>query len=136
MTMMMTTKPQTFTAPDGTEMAVLPMDDYNRLVAAAEMAEDVAAYDEAKRALDAGEDELIPFEMTERMAAGESPVRVWREHRGLKATELAARAGLSPSYLSQIESGQRDGTFAIMAAIAAALDVTLDDLAPANPAAD
>ena len=44
--------------------------------------------------------------------------------------QLADRAGISPSYLSQIESGKRDGSFTTIAMIARALDIDLDDLAP------
>jgi hypothetical protein len=48
---------------------------------AAEMPADVEAYDAAKRRLARGEDELIQLEITERRLAGESAVKVWREHR-------------------------------------------------------
>jgi len=43
-------------------MAVIPLAEYERLVEAAEDSADVRAYDEAKRRLAAGEDELIPAE--------------------------------------------------------------------------
>lgn len=42
---------------------------------------------------------------------------------------LAAAAGISAAYLSQIEGGRREGTLSTMAAIARALGVRLDDLA-------
>jgi transcriptional regulator with XRE-family HTH domain len=57
-------------------------------------------------------------------------VRVWREHRGLTVEKLAKAAGISQPYLSQIETGRRDGTFKVMAALARALKIDLDDLAP------
>lgn len=72
----------------------------------------------------------VPATVAHRIADGESPVRVWRENRGLKAVALARAAGISPAYLSEIETGKKDGTFRTMAAIAHVLNVSLDDLAP------
>src|SRR5690606_40899408 len=48
----------------------------------------------------------------------------------MKAIELARAAGMSAPYLSEIETGKKDGTFRTMAAIARVLSVSLDDLAP------
>ena len=121
--------PQIIKSPSGESMAVIPLDEYERLQAAAEMLDDVKVYDEAKRRLATGEDELVPAEVASRLLSGESPVRVWREHRGLKAQALAEKAQISAAYLSQIESGQRDGSFETMRRIAEALHVSLDDLA-------
>lgn len=121
--------PQIIKSPSGESMAVIPLDEYERLQAAAEMLDDVKAYDEAKRRLAAGEDELVPAEIVDRLLGGENPVRVWREHRGLKAQTLAERSEISAAYLSQIEGGQRDGSFETMRKIAEALQVSLDDLA-------
>jgi len=73
---------------------------------------------------------LIPSKVVHRIASGEHPVRVWRLHRGLKAVELAREAGISPGYLSEIETSKKDGTFRTMALIAKTLGVRLDDLMP------
>ena len=127
-------KHQTIIAPDGSELVVVPRDDYDRLVDAAEELEDVAAFDAAMRRRAAGEDAAVPFELLQRLSDGDNPVRVWREHRGLKVGELAARAGISQPYLSQIEAGKKDGTLKTMAAIARALDVDVDDLVVAEEA--
>lgn len=62
------------------------------------------------------------------MLAGESPVKLWRQHRGLTQAALAAMADLSEGYLSQIETGKRDGTVESYKRIAEALGVTVDDL--------
>lgn len=118
----------TFKTPSGDEMVVVPAQDYRELVEAAEMAEDVAAYDEIKRKLAVGEDELIPAEYVYRMLDGENPVAVWREFRGLSAKALAEAAGITPAYLSQIEAGKREGTVGTMKKIAEALKLTIDDL--------
>lgn len=122
------TKPVIITSPSGDRLAVIPLSEYERLVDAAEDAADIAAYDEVKRKLAAGEEELIPDEVVGRLIAGENKVRVWREHRGMTAAALADAAGISTPYLSQIESGKRDGSIDVMKRIANALGVTVDDL--------
>jgi len=123
------TQPQILRDSEGAPaFAVLPHAEYERLMRLAEDAEDLRA---ARAALE--EDfraDLIPATIVHRIAAGENPVRVWREDRGLKAVALARSAGISPAYLSEIETGKKDGTFRTMTAIAACLGVPLDDLAP------
>ncbi len=109
------------------EFAVLAYGDYVRLAAAAEDAEDSAALE----AFDSTDDgERLPDHMVARLLDGDNPVRVWREHRGIKGTELAAASGIQPSYLSQIETGNREGSLAVLRRIATALGCTLDDLYP------
>ncbi len=66
--------------------------------------------------------------MVGRLIAGENKVRVWREHRGMTAAALADAAGISTPYLSQIESGKRDGSIDVMKRISSALRMTVDDL--------
>jgi DNA-binding XRE family transcriptional regulator len=90
-------------------------------------APDVRAHDEANRRLVSGEDELIPAEFANRIIDGESPVRVWREYRGLTTNELAARAGISEADLGQIESGDRSRVETLKR-IAVVLNVDTDDL--------
>lgn len=99
--------------------------DYEALLARLgelEDARDLAA------ALAAPPESFLPAKAVERLLAGESPVRVWREQRGMKASELAAAAGVSRSYLSEIESGRKTGSAKALAAIARVLSVTVDDL--------
>ncbi|MCB8934231.1 MAG: helix-turn-helix domain-containing protein [Candidatus Promineofilum sp.] len=109
------------------EYAVLPYDTYLRLIEDAEMLADIQDYDGAIQAIADGE-ELIPAEVVYALLDGGQPIRVWREYRGLSQAEVAAKAGISGSYLSQLESGKRDGTTEVLSAIAAVLDVTLDDV--------
>ena len=61
------------------------------------------------RAETAGE-EAMPAALFDRILDGESPVRVWREFRGLRARELAEAAGVSAAYLSDIESSRKPGS--------------------------
>lgn len=94
------TKRAIITTPKGERLAVIPEADYRRLAEAAEDLADIAAYDEPKKRLAEGKSELVPLELYDRIAAGESRVRVWREHRGLKVQELAGRAGIKSPFLS------------------------------------
>ena len=76
--------------------------------------------------------ESFPIEVADRLVAGENPVKVYRNHRGLTQNELAAAVGIHKMYLSQIETGRRVGSTKTLAALASALNVTLDDLTRAG----
>ena len=79
--------------------------------------------------IEAGTEELVPADVGNAPLDGANPVRVWRKHRGMSAKVLAEKAGIAPAYLSQIETGRREGTIETMRRIAIALDLTLGDLA-------
>ncbi|WP_439493238.1 helix-turn-helix domain-containing protein [Bosea sp. (in: a-proteobacteria)] len=113
---------------DGEDFVALSREAYERLVEAAEDAADSAAIARFEQCLAAGEEELVPSAMVDRILAGENLVRVWREHRGLTVSALAEMAGIAQPYLSQIETGKREGTLQTMKKIAGALRVKLDDL--------
>ena len=105
------------------EYAVIPWADYLRLTEGATETDDQTLYTRAKSA-DEGL-EPIPSDIAERIFAGESPIRVLRQWRGLKVKELAEGAGISPSYLAEIEHGKR-GSVTAMLAIAKELAVSID----------
>ncbi len=113
---------------DGEDFVALSREAYERLVEAAEDAADSAAIARFEQRLAAGEEEFVPSVMVDRILAGENLVRVWREHRGLTVSALAEMAGIAQPYLSQIETGKREGTLQTMKKIAGALRVKLDDL--------
>ena len=114
----------------GEEMAVLSRADFERLIDEADMLEDIRLYDEAKEALEAGEDELIPSDVVDRLLSGESKVRVWREFRVLSSQDLADQAGMNLARLAAIEDGASDLTIAEMRALAPVLRVDVEDLLP------
>lgn len=109
------------------EWAVIPYKTFQQMAEDAEMLQDIRAYDEAQKAIGDGE-ELVPSEVTYAILDGENPISVWREYRGLTQQQLATVAGISTPYLSQIESGKREGTADILAAIAETLGLSLDDI--------
>lgn len=89
---------------------------------------DAKAVNEFKARLAADEEELVPAEFANRIIEGENKIRVWREFRAITARDLAEKADISAELLSQIESGERDGSFETIKKIAAALNVSVGDL--------
>ena len=55
-------------------------------------------------------------------------LRVLRQEQQETLSETAARAGISPQYLSEIERGRKEPSSEMIAALAGALDTTLIDL--------
>jgi DNA-binding XRE family transcriptional regulator len=113
----------------GEKIAVMPIADYERLVADAEDRADEQTARVAGNRRDAGE-EYLPAAMVDRLLAGESAVRVWRNHRGMTLRRLGEASELSIGYLSQIEAGKREGTAKVWRRIATALGVDIDDILP------
>jgi ribosome-binding protein aMBF1 (putative translation factor) len=76
------------------------------------------------------EHDLIPNEVVGKIIMDEmTPAKAWREHLGLTQAEVAARAGMTQSALSQIESGEHKARKATRKKLAAALGITLEQLA-------
>ena len=113
----------------GQKMAVLPVADYERLVDTAEDKSDALAAVEAERRRADGE-AYLPAAMLDRIMAGESALRVWRQHRAMTLEALQVATGVSKPYLSQLESSRRQGSPAVWRAIAEALGVAVDDILP------
>ena len=110
------------------DMVTIPREEYDRLRAAAEILADLQAFDRANAALAAGEDELIPSDYANRLLNGESPLRVYRELRGMTQAALAEKAGVGRVLVAEIETGRKQGSVATLRALAEAIGVTLDDL--------
>jgi DNA-binding XRE family transcriptional regulator len=110
------------------EMVIISREELDRLRAAAEELADLQSYDRANAALMEGGDELIPSDYANRLLDGESPLRVYRDLRGLTQAALAERAGVNRVTVAEIETGRKQGSVATLRALAGALDVTLDDL--------
>ena len=110
----------------GKEYVVVPRDEFEALCHTVDEDEmDIAV---ARQALKDADEELVPFELAERIAAGVHPVRVWREYRGLTASNLATESGVAQSYLSDIENGKKPGSVRALKRIAATLGIAVDDL--------
>lgn len=114
---------------DGRRMAFLPEEEYRHLLAEAEELDDMHSAQQAEARALAGE-ENVPLELVDRLIAGESPLRVWREYRGLSQQALADLVGKSKVFVSGIETGKQDTGSKNWRSLANALDVDLDDLIP------
>jgi DNA-binding XRE family transcriptional regulator len=115
------------------ETVTISRADLDALIDAAENSEDLASV----RAWNAyvaavGRDAAIANSYTgaeaKRLLAGESPVRIWREKRGMTQRVLAAAAAIPAGYLSEIESGKKPGSVAAYCALAKTLAVPMEDL--------
>lgn len=83
--------------------------------------EDRLGYDTAKR-------DYLTLHESQRLLEGESPVRVWREKRGLTQRALAQATEIKPGYLAEIEKRRKPGSTEAIRRIAAFLEVPLEDL--------
>ena len=119
---------QIITGKDGEPAyAVIPWEEYIRLTKPerpeSEMT-DEELYDIAK----AEPGEFFPADIAKRLVAGDHPVKVYRQYRGMTQADLARSINISAMYLSQIETGNRGGSTKVISAIAKALSVDIEDL--------
>ncbi|MDH3595299.1 MAG: helix-turn-helix transcriptional regulator [Rhodospirillales bacterium] len=126
-----TRSPQVIAGANGApEYAVLPWDDYQALVEAAEDAGDRAAIRRTRADLAAGREILLPADVADRILDGEPPLRVLRAWRGLTQAEVAEAAGIKQGYLSELETGSKTPSLAVARRLAGALEVPADLLWP------
>lgn len=105
------------------ETVTLSRTDFEALLDAIENAATLKAFAQTRC------EDSFPAEIVARLTAGESPVKVYRSHRGLTMRDLAAKCGLSAPYISDIENRKLSGSVEALKAIAAALQVDLSDIA-------
>jgi len=111
------------------EWAILPYEEYLKLIEQAELLEDIHDFDRINAAMERGKEELIPAEVVNAILDGKNPIKVWREYRSLTQQQLADMVRISKPYLSQLETGKRTGTTDVLASIAKALNVSLEHVA-------
>lgn len=71
-----------------------------------------------------GHEENIPDEIMDNLyAAQETPLRILRKFRGMTQEDLAATAGISRPYLTEIETGAKNGSIKAIQKLATALKV-------------
>jgi len=83
---------------------------------------------EAQIGVAAARADYLPGALVDRLLDGESPVRIWREHRGLSARRLAEMSSVSAGYLCEIEAGRKPGSSTALHGIAQALRVPMETL--------
>ncbi|HPF78889.1 MAG TPA: helix-turn-helix transcriptional regulator [Alphaproteobacteria bacterium] len=78
----------------------------------------------------AGSNSNLPETVLQQLTLGQdSPIKIIRKYRGLTQGDLAEAAGISRPYLTEIETGRKDGSIRALKSIAGALDVSLELLA-------
>ena len=97
-----------------------------RIITGSDGMSDEALYDAAK----ARKSEAFPAEVVNAILDGIHPVKALCEYRRLTQAALAKSAGIGKLYLSQIETGRRTGSLATLRALAKALRVDLELVAP------
>ncbi len=124
--------PNIITIPKNADMVIVPRKEYERLRAIAEEDEDdrdIRRADAIMKRVKSGESALVPADVVHAIAVeGVHPIRAWRNHRGWTGGELADKAKLTRTTVSQIETGKRKGTLDAYRAIAKALDVPVSTL--------
>lgn len=76
-----------------------------------------------------GQNKQLPDEILDALTARqESPVKILRKYHGLTQADLANRAGISRPYLTEIETGKKDGSIRAMKSLAEVLDVSVGAL--------
>ncbi len=106
------------------EMVTIPKDEYERLLSARDDLEDIIA---ARKALETDE-ESFPSDIVKRLVAGESPLAVFREYRGISQAELARQSGVNRIQIIDIEKGRSTGSVETLKKLADALEVEIGDL--------
>jgi DNA-binding XRE family transcriptional regulator len=119
---------QVITTPSGERLVILPEAEFLAMRDALDSREDIEAVRSFEKKLASGDEELVPKEIVDRILKGENKVRVWRSYRGLTSRDLASAAGLSAPFISEIETGKKDGSVSAMKKIAVVLGVDLDDI--------
>jgi len=113
------------------ETVTITRTEYDRLRAAEEDFADLRAALAVRDRIEAGTEELLPAAIADRLIDGESPLKVYREHRALSQTALARASGVNRVQIADIESRRATGSARTLRALADALRVTIDDLLPA-----
>jgi ribosome-binding protein aMBF1 (putative translation factor) len=108
------TEPQVILQNDKPAFAVIPWDEYQRLV------KNQMESDEA--------DVWFPNDVVKANVRGDSLVRAWREHFGLTQDELAAKAGIQQSALARLEKSDAHPRKSTLKKLADAMGITLEQL--------
>ncbi len=75
----------------------------------------------------AGSNNNLPDDVMQKITVGPaSAIKVIRKYKNMTQGDLAEAAGISRPYLTEIETGKKDGSIRALKSIAGALDVSLE----------
>lgn len=106
----------------------IPKDECLRLKAIQEDMADLNSAGDVLARIKARTEEMMPSAVVDRLLAGDAPLTVWREQRGLSQAELARQSGVNRIQIIDIEAGRKTGSAATLKKLATALQVDMDDL--------
>ncbi len=91
----------------GQPYVLVPLHDYRSLVSSSE-------------------GDSLPDEVLDALTARQdNPIKILRKYRGMTQAELAEAASISRPYLTEIETGKKDGSIRAMRSLADALRVSV-----------
>ncbi len=108
------TMTHTITAKDGTRRSkkIVTRAEFNVLIARLEEVEDSLT---VLRAQAKGiSKDAMSAALIARLLAGEHPLRLWREQRGMTLAQLSRAVGVAAGYLNEIENGKKPGSAATL----------------------
>lgn len=108
--------------------AVLPIDEFNRLIEPLKDAEDTATLERLAADVASGDEKTYPHEIIQAIVGGAHPVKVFREYRNMTPAQLAAACDVPPAHIYQIESGKQSMSVDVLRKMAQSLDVDADML--------
>ncbi len=110
-----------FTTPNGEEFAIVPRQMLEDML-------DVEAYEKASEKSGNARAEPLGSEEMRALLAAKTPLAFWRRKRGLTQAQLAKSAKTTQPHIADLENGRSKGSMEIMARVASALGLSLDDL--------
>ena len=73
-----------------------------------------------------GESDTLPSDVLDDIAANPlQKLRIIRKYNGMTQVDLAKKAGISRPYLTEIETGKKEGSIRAIKALAEALDIDI-----------
>ena len=107
--------------------------DWKALIARLEDLQDLAAVaerlaHEEKVGEEVARRDYLTGDEMRRILDDESPVKVWREKRGLSQRALSDQASVSASYLAEIETGKKPGSADALRKLSRVLAIPMENL--------
>ena len=113
---------------DISAFAVLPIEDFNRLIEPLEDAADASTIERLSVDIASENEKTYPHEVIKSLIDGVHPVKVFREYRNMTPAQLASACNVTPAHIYQIESGKRSMSVDVLRKMAQSLDVDADML--------
>jgi DNA-binding XRE family transcriptional regulator len=112
------------TTPQGEEMVLLAKADFDVM----RDAYDISLHTRTMADIASGNQELLSSEEVANALAAATPLVFWRKKRGVTQKVLAAKVGISQSYLAGLEAGDRKGDPVLFLKLARALKIRMEDI--------